>query len=564
MTEGDAAVWSQVLEHIRSHHASISRQWFEDLEPLGAHEGIYRDRVGSDIRRNYLERSCTDPFTDAVQAVTGHLLALEFLGPTDVPPAPEAEHRLDASENGPITPDLRADSRVEAADDAPPASPTSADLPPAPAGRIGPVRHDADPGIDREAEAPLEPHIAPEPKLPIPGPTQQGVPQPGGKAPFRASVRGQNERRAPGGYADELVINPDYTFDHFVVGPENHLAYAAAKAVGDAPGEAYNPLVIHGGVGLGKSHLLQAICLRLLEHTPDITIHYVSCEAFSTAFFEAVQRGEMSEFRHRFRDVDVLVIDDIHFLTKRDRTQEEFFHTFNALYQHRKQIVLSSDAPPNEIPDLEARLVSRFQSGLVVEVMRPGYETRVQIVKQKSRLHGIQMPDDVASYIAAKIDANIREIEGAITRVNMQSMAEGKPLTEDLARVALGEEAVYVKPEVRLQTIIDAVIEHYGVKLTDIMSKRKPKSIALPRQVCMYLAREHTRHSLQEIGAQIGGRDHTTVMHAHKVIGAKRKPAREFDHVLSTIESRFSCPPPPNPAISSAQLGVLCTARWGC
>lgn len=536
MTEQDSAVWSRVLEHIRSHHASINRQWFEDLEPLGAYEGIYRVRVGSDIRRNYLERSCTDPFVDAVQAVTGHLLALEFLGPTDTPPAPESVHRLDAglAESPKTAP---VDSQPTLPEFTAPEQPSSADLPPAPLGRVGPIRHEADPGIDRaEPDAPLEPPIAPEPKVNTPAGTNSGKPA------FRASLRNAKPDSTANNshFADELVINPDYTFDHFVVGPENHLAYAAAKAVGDAPGEAYNPLFIHGGVGLGKSHLLQAICLRLIDHNPDVMIHYVSCEAFSTAFFEAVQRGEMSDFRHRFRDVDVLVIDDIHFLTKRDRTQEEFFHTFNALYQHRKQIVLSSDAPPHEIPDLEARLVSRFQSGLVVEVSRPGYETRVQIVKQKSQLRGVQMPDAVASFIAAKIDANIREIEGAITRVNMQAMAEGKPLSEELARVALGESVAVARPEVRLQNILEAVIEHYGVKLTDIMSKRKPKSIALPRQICMYLAREHTRHSLQEIGAQIGGRDHTTVMHAHRVIAKKRKEDSSFDAVLERIEARFA------------------------
>lgn len=523
MTEADSAVWSRVLEHIRSNHASINRQWFEDLEPLGVYEGIYRVRVSSDIRRNYLERSCTDPFTDAVQAVTGHLLALEFLGPADAIPMSgeqltpkhphvptELPHHTTQTGTGTTPPHQH------------PADSTSLPAAPEPLGRISPIRH--------EPDAPFEPQIAPEPKVPVSG----------NKSTFRASIRNDEDRNTNSGYADELAVNPDYTFDHFVVGPENHLAYAASKAVGEAPGDAYNPLFIHGGVGLGKSHLLQAICLRLVENEPNTSIHYVSCEAFSTAFFDAVQRGEMGDFRHRFRDVDVLVIDDIHFLTKRDRTQEEFFHTFNALYQHRKQIVLSSDAPPHEIPDLEARLVSRFQSGLVVEVSQPGYETRVQIVKQKSRLRGIQMPDDAASFIASKMDANIREIEGAITRVNMQSMAEGKPLSEALARTALGDTVAFAKPEVRLQTIIDAVIGHYGVKLTDIMSKRKPKSIALPRQICMYLARENTRHSLQEIGAQMGGRDHTTVMHAHKVIAKKRIEDAEFDAIVSTIETRFS------------------------
>ena len=338
---------------------------------------------------------------------------------------------------------------------------------------------------------------------------------------------------------ESLVFSPDYCFENFVVGPENRLAHAAAVAVSDNPGHVYNPLFIHGGVGLGKTHLLQAICLKILADRPGTIIHYVSCDAFMTQFMDAVQAGQLNDFRHRFRDVDILVIDDIHFLAKRDRTQEEFFHTFNSLYQSNRQIVLSSDAAPHEIPDLEARLVSRFQSGLVVEVLSPCYETRVQIVKQKAKIRGLTLPEDVACHIAATINSNIRELEGAIVRIQMQSIADEADIDLALARTALGDPAEAIRPEITITTIIDSVIEYYGVKLTDLQSKRRQKSIAHPRQVCMYLARRHTRYSLEEIGGYFGGRDHTTVMHAVKTIERRRGEDENFDKVLTALENRL-------------------------
>jgi len=488
MNDADALLWPEMLTYLRTNHAEICRQWFEQIEELGANAGVLTLRTASDIHKNYLERQCADRFDEAVRDVTGRLLSVQFIGPKD--PAP-------ASLNG---------------------------------GSRGGPRGGSGAGSERGGERAADG-----------GPSSSNVEMKSGAlgegAPtFRPSLR---PPRRGAGYNDKLLINPDYTFDNFVVGPENKMAHAASRAVAATPGRAYNPLFVHGGVGLGKSHLLQAICLELMERDPAPWIHYVSCEAFSTEFFEAVQAGELNDFRHRFRDVDVLVIDDIHFLTKRDQTQEEFFHTFNALFQAGKQIVLSSDAPPSHIPDLEQRLVSRFNSGLVVEVMAPGYETRIQIVKNKARLRGVEMPDDAACYVAAKVDTNIREIEGAITRVHMQSITDQSAIDESLARRALGADPAEPKPEVRITNIIDVVIDHFGVKLTDLLSRRKPKSIAMPRQVCMYLAREHTRLSLQEIGGHFGGRDHTTVMHAHRVIRDRRQQDDDFDRLIGSLESRF-------------------------
>jgi chromosomal replication initiator protein len=341
------------------------------------------------------------------------------------------------------------------------------------------------------------------------------------------------------GREDSLIINPDNGFENFVVGPENRLAHAAAMAVANAPGRAYNPLFIHGGVGLGKTHLLQAICLRILQANPSATVYYLSCDGFLTQFMESVQSGEMSEFRHRFRDVEVLVIDDIHFLAKRDRSQEEFFHTFNSLYQSNKQIVLSSDAPPEDIPDLEDRLVSRFKWGLVAKMEPPCYETRVAIVKTKARLRGIQMPEDCACHISWQIDSNIRELEGAIVKVQMLASVENRPIDLELTRIALGDAARPSGAEPTIPAIIAIVTDFYRLRQAELLSKRRQRSVALPRQVCMYLARRHTRHSLEEIGLSFGGRDHTTVMHAVRTIEARRDKDQEFNLVVRNLEERL-------------------------
>jgi chromosomal replication initiator protein len=241
------------------------------------------------------------------------------------------------------------------------------------------------------------------------------------------------------------------------------------------------------------------------------------------AFHECVKAGRMSEFRHRFRNVDLLVIDDIHFLSKHEQTQEEFFHTFNALHQSGRQIVLSSDAAPVEIPDLEERLVSRFNSGLVARMERPCYETRVSILRTKASLHELQMPEEVPAYIAARIDSNIRELEGALAKVRGLALATGRTIDLELAKEAIGGDPIgHGNPQPNIQAILDAVSRYYDVKLTDLLGKRRHKSVALPRQVCMWLARRHTRYSLEEIGGYLGGRDHTTVLHAIRTVDSRQ------------------------------------------
>jgi chromosomal replication initiator protein len=340
---------------------------------------------------------------------------------------------------------------------------------------------------------------------------------------------------------DDMLISPDYSFEHFVIGPGNRLAHAAAFAVAQKPGRAYNPLFVHGGVGLGKTHLLQAICQTAMRNNPQMRIYYVSCNTFMTHFLEAVQAGDMSEFRHRFRNVDLLMVDDIHDLSKRDRTQEEFFHTFNTLYQAGKQIVLSSDAAPSEIPALEERLVSRFNCGLVARIEKPCFDTRVAIVKSKAALRSLDLPDDVASYIAARIDSNIRELEGALTKVQGLALLNSSPVDLELAKLAVGGQQAPAAPAIpTIQTILDAVTKFYDVRLSDLLSKRRNKSIARPRQIGMWLARKHTRYSFEEIGSYFGGRDHTTVMHAVRVIDSRRGQDMGLDREVNHIEERLS------------------------
>jgi len=281
--------------------------------------------------------------------------------------------------------------------------------------------------------------------------------------------------------------------------------------------------------------LLQAISQKVLEKQPNARILYLSCDSFINQFINAVETGEMNGFRHRYRHVDMLVIDDIHFLAGRDRTQEEFFHTFNTLYQQHKQIVLSADCPPGEIPELEERLVSRFNWGLVARIDKPCYETRVAIVQKKARMRGLTLPDDVVCYIAAKVENNTRELEGAVTKIQGMAMLTGGVIDLELAKAALGEAATPEQRRITIQHILDVVTKYYNVRLSDLQSKKRHKSIAFPRQVCMFLARRHTRYSLEEIGGYFGGRDHTTVLHACRQIAKLRETIPELNHDVNFL-----------------------------
>lgn len=513
---------------MRQTQPHICRQWFDQLEVLGIAGGVLRVRAHTTMHRDFLNRACNGPFNESAQVATGHLITVRFLGPgEEVEPAARAR--------------------------------TTSETPSAPATQIAPHNPAASghaprsvelkPGLDADGMASSRSHAATssnaasasEPSLPSEAEMLAEYLPKGGlaategfdrAAPVAASV-------VDSLYDDKLWYNPDYGFDNFIVGPGNRLAHAAALAVAANPGRAYNPFFVHGAVGLGKTHLLQAVCWAIKASNPRAVIYYCSCEGFITQFMHAVQTVTMNQFRAKFRNVDVLVIDDIHFLSKREKSQEEFFHTFNSLHQAHKQIILSSDAEPREIPDLEERLVSRFNMGLVAQISPPEFETRFEIVRNKARLRGLELSDEVAKEIARRIESNVRELEGAVVKLQLAANMEKRPVDLALLRMALGDLPVRGEPTIGIQTIINAVTDFFGVKQLELQSKRRQRSIALPRQVCMYLARKLTRFSLEEIGGHFGGRDHTTVMHAVKTIQDKCATDGEFRDKITALEHRL-------------------------
>ncbi len=318
--------------------------------------------------------------------------------------------------------------------------------------------------------------------------------------------------------ADECQLNPRYTFSTFVVGNSNRFAQAATMAVAEAPANAYNPLFIYGGVGLGKTHLMQAIGQYVKERRPDLSVYYVSSETFMNELITAIQRGSTLKFRDKYRSKDVLLIDDVQFLAGKESTQEEFFHTFNALYLAHKQIVMTSDRPPKQIATLEERLVSRFESGLVTDVQPPDLETRIAILHEKAELDGISIPNDVIHLIANSVTSNIRELEGSLVRLLAFSSLTGSEITVDLAKEVLREFLGAPRGPVSVARIQQAVAESYGVPVEKMKARGRASQIAHARQVAMYLARELTHLSLAQVGEHFGGRDHTTVLHAQRKI----------------------------------------------
>ncbi len=334
------------------------------------------------------------------------------------------------------------------------------------------------------------------------------------------------------------MLNTKNTFDTFVIGSGNRFAHAASLAVAEAPAKAYNPLFIYGGVGLGKTHLMHAIGHYVLEHNPHAKVVYLSSEKFTNEFINSIRDNKAEQFRNKYRSVDVLLIDDIQFLAGKESTQEEFFHTFNTLHEESKQIVISSDRPPKEIPTLEDRLRSRFEWGLITDIAPPDLETRIAILRKKAKADNLDIPNEVMLYIANQIDSNIRELEGALIRVVAYSSLVNEDITAELAAQALKNIIPNATP--RTLTILDiqkAVGEHFHIKLEDFTAKKRTKSIAFPRQVAMYLSREMTDSSLPKIGDEFGGRDHTTVIHAHEKIATLLKDDQGLQQDVKQIKS---------------------------
>ncbi|WP_353094605.1 chromosomal replication initiator protein DnaA [Tissierella praeacuta] len=339
---------------------------------------------------------------------------------------------------------------------------------------------------------------------------------------------GDNNQRAQ--------LNPKYTFDTFVIGNSNRFAHAASLAVAEAPAQAYNPLFLYGGVGLGKTHLMHAIGHYTLSQNPNSKVVYVTSEKFTNELINSIREYRNEEFRNKYRNIDVLLIDDIQFIAGKEGTQEEFFHTFNALHEANKQIIISSDRPPKEIPTLEDRLRSRFEWGLIADIQPPDLETRIAILRKKANVENIKVSDDVMLYIASKIQSNIRELEGALIRVVAYSSLTNSEVTEELAEEALKDILSSNKSiEITVDLIKEIISKNFKVKIDDFNSKKRTRAIAYPRQIAMYLTRELTDLSLPKIGEEFGGRDHTTVIHAYDKISTDINENSELKRKIDEI-----------------------------
>ncbi len=336
-----------------------------------------------------------------------------------------------------------------------------------------------------------------------------------------------------------LRLNPRFTFDNFVVGSSNRMAHAASLAVAKAPGKSYNPIFIYGGVGLGKTHLMQAISNQLIAVTPDIKIKYISSEDFANDLIFSIRHKNTDKFRKKYRDVDLLLIDDIHFLSGKEASQEEFFHTFNVLYDHHKQIVVSSDRPPKEIPDLEERLVSRFNWGLVVDIQPPDYETRVAILEKKLENETVKVDPQVVRFVAENISSNIRELEGALIRIVAYSLIENKTINVDLAQDILKDMVKEISTRITLDSVLVKVGSFYGIEKDDLKKGKRNKTLVLPRQVAMYLCRELTESSLPEIGGFFGGKHHTNILYACKKIKSSLDKDSKLKAIVNTLKQEI-------------------------
>jgi chromosomal replication initiator protein len=334
-------------------------------------------------------------------------------------------------------------------------------------------------------------------------------------------------------------LNPRYTFDTFIVGSSNQFAHAACRAVAEAPSRSYNPLFMYGGVGLGKTHLMHAIGHYVLQHGRNLKLTYISSERFMNEMINAVRYDRVLDFRERYRSVDVLLVDDIQFLAGKEGTQTEFFHTFNALYDSQKQIVLSSDCPPHEIPQLEERLRSRFEWGLIADIQPPDLETKVAILKKKAEAEAVPLADNVAMYIAGRIKSNIRELEGSLIRLIAYASLTGRAISLELAQDVLKNVIDHDEKAITIEIIQKHVAEYYQLKLTDLKSRNNSKSVAMPRQIAMYLCKQLTHASLPEIGRSFGGKHHSTVIHSIRKVDDLRKRDSDFNTLVAGFLEAF-------------------------
>lgn len=336
-----------------------------------------------------------------------------------------------------------------------------------------------------------------------------------------------------------VFLNPKYTFEEFIAGPSNQFAHAAAMKVTEAPGRAYNPLFIYGGVGLGKTHLINAIGNRVIDSMPNFRVLYVPSEQFTNEVVAAIRHDKMGELKDKYRNVDLLLLDDVQFIANKTQTQEEFFHTFNALYEQQKQIVISSDRSPRDISDITDRLKSRFTMGLIADIQLPSVETKMAILFKKAEYQRIRIPQDVAYWLAMKIKSNIRELEGCLIKLAAHSTLTGVPITLDMAKNVLKDFLHDDDRPLTVEIIQKAVADFYGIRFQELKTKKRTKEIALPRQIAMYISREHTDLSLNDIGKNFGGKDHSTVIYACRQIDKRKNADESFNRIIESLVNKI-------------------------
>ncbi|WP_419191966.1 chromosomal replication initiator protein DnaA [Engelhardtia mirabilis] len=491
--------------------------WFRRAELRGLDAKTATVAVQNGFTRYFIANFYTDVLERAVSEVVGSSREVIFEVDAELTITPR--RAMPPTGDGPAPPAH--------------ASGAAAVLPPSPETPIDGIRAASTQSRQRGAASPRRTDGPEQPDRPSTGQTHT-------RASFEMTPAPRRHRGLLS--ASDVGLNPGYRFDAFVVGPCNRFAHAAAVGVSESPGQQYNPFFMHGNVGLGKTHLMQSLCHALLERNPDVRILYLSCETFVNHFISALENGDLHEFRNKYRNVDVLVVDDIHLLANKERTQEEFFHTFNTLYNAGKQIVLSSDSPPKDIPTLQGRLVSRFKWGLVTEMEPPCYETRMAILKRKSRERGHELPEEVARLLAEHIDTNIRELEGAVTKVLGYAALAQRPVSEELARECLSEVFDARPSAPNMEDVLRVVTQHFSMRLSDIQSRKRTAAIAYARQVGMYLARRVTRLSLEEIGGYFGGRDHSTVLYAIQKITRLSKTDAECLSSVRELQRQLDSP----------------------
>ncbi len=379
--------------------------------------------------------------------------------------------------------------------------------------------------------------VAAEPEPPAPKPAAHTV---GGNGQAAAPALAPSAAQVRFDFDGAAQLNPKYTFDYFVVGAANQFAHAAARAVAEKPSKAYNPLFLYGGVGMGKTHLMQGIGHEVKRLYPDLAIRYVTSEAFTNEMINSLRYDKMTSFRDKFRSLDVLLIDDVQFLAQKERTQEEFFHTFNALHEAQKQIVVASDRPPKELAEIEDRLRSRFEWGLIADIQPPDLETKVAILQKKAENERVALPTDVALFIASNIRSNVRELEGALIRLTAHSSLTGREITLSYAQETLKNFIDAQVRKVTIESIQKAVAEQFGLRLPEIKQKNNSRAIVFPRQIAMYLAKHMTDCSLPEIGRQFGGKHHTTVLHSIEKIDNQRKADKDLNRLLNKLTETMS------------------------